>query len=214
VVAVYAVKETGLFPYISMEFVDGESLEDCIARGPLPVGQLTALAAQVAGGLAAAHARKIVHRDVKPENILLDRQSGQAKLTDFGLARADTDTRLTTDGNLVGTPLYMSPEQATGQPVGPRTDLFSLGGVLYTAATGRPPFDAKTMFQVLKLVCETVPVPPRQLRPDLPAWFEAVILKLLAKREADRYQTADEVLAVLRDPPPQPKGWRRFFGKG
>jgi HD-like signal output (HDOD) protein/tRNA A-37 threonylcarbamoyl transferase component Bud32 len=220
VVAVYAVRE-GTPTYLSMEFVDGRSLEDRIEAGPpLTADELRTLAVQVAGGLAAAHARTIVHRDVKPENILLDRVTGQAKLTDFGLARAETDVSLTADGSLVGTPLYMSPEQARGQPAGPRSDLFSLGGVLYTAATGRPPFAGQAIFQVLKLVCEADPVPPTRLRPDLPPWVDAVVLKLLAKSETDRYQSADEVVEAIRGltaapvPVARPRGWRRFFGAG
>jgi tRNA A-37 threonylcarbamoyl transferase component Bud32 len=198
VVAIHAVKENGPYTYLVMEFVEGPSLADRVDDGsPMTADELTALAAQLARGLAAAHAQRIVHRDVKPENVLLDRVSGQAKLTDFGLAQVDTDVRLTADGGLIGTPLYMSPEQAAGHPVGPRSDLFSLGAVLYTAATGRPPFDDRTMFGVLKKVCEATPAAPSLLRPDLPAWFDSLVLKLLAKAENDRYQSAEEVLHAI-----------------
>ncbi len=122
-------------------------------------------------------------------------------------------------GGLVGTPLYMSPEQASGRPVGPRSDLFSLGAVLYTAATGKPPFDDRTMFGVLKKVCEQQPDTPSRLRPDLPPWFVAALLQLLAKEEDDRYQSADELLSALCNPPVPPptpaarKGWWPF-GRG
>jgi hypothetical protein len=194
VVAVHSVKDLGPHTHLCMEFVDGESLADRIARTPpLTPDELTALALQLARGLAAAHARRIVHRDVKPENILLDRTSGQAKLTDFGLARMETDVRLTADGNLLGTPLYMSPEQATGGQVGPQSDLFSLGAVLYAAATGESPFAERTVFGVLKKVCEAHPAPPSRLRPDLPDWFDRLVLRLLAKAETDRPRSADEV---------------------
>lgn len=195
VVAIHAVKENGPYTYLVMEFVEGPSLADRVNDGsPMTVDELTALAVQLARGLAAAHAERIVHRDVKPENVLLDMVSGQAKLTDFGLAQVDTDVRLTADGGLIGTPLYMSPEQAAGHPVGPRSDLFSLGAVLYTAATGRPPFDDRTMFGVLKKVCEATPAAPSLLRPELPAWFDRLVMRLLAKAEANRHRTADEVL--------------------
>lgn len=199
VVSIYSVKEAGPFNYFSMEMIDGESLEDRIESGPpFRVEELIALAVDVANGLAAAHARKIVHRDVKPANILLDRRTGMAKVTDFGLAQVETDVRLTFDGSLIGTPLYMSPEQATCKPSGPRSDLYSLGAVLYAAACGQPPFDAPTVFGVLMKVCEEQPVPLRDRRPDLPAWFGGMVMKLLAKAEVDRYQSAEEVLRVLR----------------
>ncbi len=219
VVAIHAVKENGPFTYLVMEYVEGPSLADRVAGGsPLTVDELTTLAVQVTRGLVASHARRIVHRDVKPENILLDRASGQAKLTDFGLAQIDTDVRLTAAGGLVGTPLYMSPEQATSRPVGPRSDLFSLGAVLYAAATGQSPFEHHTMFGVLKKVCEVNPPPPSRERPDLPEWFDHLVLKLLSKAEADRFQSAAEVLAALAQPkPPQPtvrkKRWW-LFGLG
>jgi HD-like signal output (HDOD) protein len=195
VVAIYAVKDNGPYTHLCMELVEGESLADRIAQPPpLTVEELTALATQLARGLGAAHSRRIVHRDVKPENILLDRASKQAKLTDFGLAQVETDVRLTTDGNLIGTPLFMSPEQATGQPVGPRSDLFSLGSVLYAAATGESPFADRTMFNVLKKVAEAHPAPPSHVRPDLPEWFDRLVMRLLTKAESGRQQTADEVL--------------------
>ncbi|MCU0705368.1 MAG: HDOD domain-containing protein [Fimbriiglobus sp.] len=220
VVAIHAVNDAGPFTYLCMEYVQGTSLADRIEQGgPLSPQELSDLASQLATGLAAAHAQRIVHRDVKPDNVLLDSVSGQAKLTDFGLAQTDTDVKLTTEGGLIGTPLYMSPEQATGRPVGPQSDLFSLGAVLYAAATGQSPFDHNTMFGVLKKVCEVTPPPPSTLRPDLPAWVDTVVLKLLAKAEADRFQTAEEVLAALAAPPAArsaPRAKKRWwlFGLG
>lgn len=217
VVAIHTVKDNGPYTYLCMELVGGESLADRVGRGPpMTVEELTALTAQVARGLGAAHARKIVHRDVKPENILLDRASGQAKLTDFGLAQTETDVKLTTDGGLIGTPLYMSPEQAASGTVTTRSDLFGLGAVLYAAATGKSPFEDTTMFGVLKKVCEVHPPPPSQLRPDLPAWFDGVVLKLLAKAEGDRFQSTDELLNALKDPTSAPAGKKKWwlFGLG
>lgn len=204
VVAIHAVRENEAFTYLVMEFVEGPSLADRVEEGtPLTPAELTTLAKQVAKGLAAAHAQRIIHRDLKPENILLDRLSWQAKLTDFGLAQVESNLKLTAEGGLVGTPLYMSPEQATGRPLDHRSDLFGLGAVLYMAATGQSPFEDRTMFGVLKKVCEVDPPPPSRMRPDLPAWFDAVVLKLLAKREDDRFQTAEELLDAIRSAPPE-----------
>jgi hypothetical protein len=217
VVDVYAVKEVGKFSYLSMEFVEGKSLESRIADdGPLPVPMLRDIATQIAAGLAAAHAKKVIHRDVKPANILIDAATGRVKLTDFGLARAENDVRLTMDGGLIGTPLYMSPEQARGEPLDLRSDLFSLGSVLYTAATGKPPYDSTSMVQVLRMVCDAEPVLPSRLRADLPGWFDELVLRLLAKERDNRFPTADAVLEFLKgiDQPTTKKrvGWRRLFG--
>src|SRR5262245_25481364 len=140
VVAIHAVGEAKGLPYLVMEYVEGPSLQERLDGGkPLPLPEVLRIGAQVAAGLAAAHALGLVHRDVTPANILLD-QSGRAKLTDFGLARAAADIRLTQSGVVAGTPQYMAPEQGRGEPVDPRADLFSLGSVLYAMCTGGPPF--------------------------------------------------------------------------
>jgi HD-like signal output (HDOD) protein len=219
VVAIYAVKERSPLTYLCMEYVPGESLEDLV-RGehPLPVAVLRTIATQITAGLAAAHACKVIHRDVKPANILIESRTGRVKLTDFGLARSENDVRITLDGSLIGTPLYMSPEQAAGKPLDHRSDLFSLGAVLYTAATGKPPFDSNTVFEVLRMVNEAQPVPPRQVRPDLPDWFDRLVLKLMAKNKGDRYASADEVLTFLNtvgvEEGKKRGGWRRLLGIG
>jgi HD-like signal output (HDOD) protein len=221
VVNIFAVKDTGRHVFLVMECVDGETLEDLMDRDhPLPVARLRDLAGQIAAGLVAAHDRTIIHRDVKPGNVLLVRETGRAKLTDFGLARSEKDVAITEAGSVIGTPLYMSPEQANGLLLDPRSDLFSLGSVLYHAATGKPPFDSHSIMQVLRMVCEKEPVPPSQIRPDLPAWFDRIVLKLMAKNPDDRFQTAQELVEALRTadtppptpPPPKGRGWRRFFG--
>ncbi|HKB37932.1 MAG TPA: serine/threonine-protein kinase, partial [Gemmataceae bacterium] len=164
---------------------------------------------------AAAHAQGLVHRDVKPANILLESGIERVKLTDFGLARAADDASLTQSGVLAGTPQYMAPEQARGEAVDHRADLFSLGSVLYAMCSGRPPFRASTALAVLRRVCEDLPRPVREINPEVPAWLADVIATLHAKDPAERFQSAGEVaellgqgLAHLRQPdhvpPPSP----------
>ena len=152
---------------------------------------------QAAAGLAAAHAQGLVHRDIKPANILLENGVERVKLTDFGLARAVDDASLTQSGVIAGTPQYMAPEQARGEPVDPRADLFSLGSVLYAMCAGRPPFRADRRMAVLRRVCEDPHRPIREVNPDVPDWLEAIIDRLLAKDPADRFQTAAEVADLL-----------------
>ena len=147
--------------------------------------------------LAAAHAQGVVHRDIKPANILLENCIERVKLTDFGLARAIDDASLTQSGLIAGTPQYMAPEQARGDPVDARADLFALGAALYAMAAGRSPFRADSTMAVLKRVCEARHRPIRELNPDVPDWLEAVIDRLLAKEPADRFQTASDVADLL-----------------
>jgi len=204
-VTIHAVEEAADFPYLVMEYVDGPSLQERIDdEGPLPVDQILRIGEQVAGGLAAAHRQGLIHRDVKPANILLDAATGVAKIGDFGLARAVDDAALTRAGVLAGTPQYMSPEQAGSEPVDHRTDLFSLGGVLYAMSTGSPPFQAETSLAVLRCVREQMPEPLERYRKDLPRGLVQVISRLLRKAPEQRFQTAEEVgraLRALRDNP-------------
>jgi hypothetical protein len=198
VVTIHAVEESGPLPHIVMQFVAGASLQDRLDRsGPLPLAEVLRIGMQAAAGLAAAHAQGLVHRDVKPANILLENGVERVKLTDFGLARAADDASLTQSGTVAGTPQYMSPEQAEGKPIDHRADLFSLGSVLYALCTGRPPFRASTSMGVLKRVCEGTPTPIRETNPDVPDWLAALIEKLHAKDPADRYQSAAGVADVL-----------------
>jgi hypothetical protein len=181
-----------------MQFVAGQSLQDRLDRtGPLPLPEILRIGMQTASGLAAAHAQGLVHRDVKPANILLENGVERVKLTDFGLARAADDASLTQSGTVAGTPSFMSPEQAEGKPVDHRSDLFSLGSVLYAMCTGRLPFRAGTSMGVLKRVCEDTPTPIRETNPDIPDWLAAVVEKLHVKNPADRYQSASEVAELL-----------------
>jgi WD40 repeat protein/tRNA A-37 threonylcarbamoyl transferase component Bud32 len=198
VVAIHAVEDAGQVPYLVMNYVAGISLEDRIKQGgPLELKEILRIGLQAACGLAAAHAQGLVHRDVKPANILLENGVQRVKITDFGLARAVDDASLTQSGVIAGTPMYMSPEQARGDAVDHRTDLFSLGSVLYTLATGRPPFRASGTMAVLKRVCEETPRPIRDINADIPDWLVAIIGKLHAKDAAERFQSAAEVADLL-----------------
>ena len=200
VVAVYAVREAAGAAYLAMEYVTGGCLESRVEEhGPMPVVLHAATARQIAAGLAAAHAKQIVHRDIKPANILIEADTGRAKLTDFGLARVADDAGMTADGALIGTPFYMAPEVIQGNPATPLSDLFSLGAVFYVMATGRVPFPGQTVAAVFNAVSSADPVPPRRLRASVPDWLEDVILRLLRKTPADRFPSAAAVAAVLAD---------------
>jgi hypothetical protein len=196
--AIYAVEDDAPVPYLVMPFVSGLTVQDKIDHhGPLPISEVLRIGMQVASGLAAAHAQGLVHRDIKPDNILLETGTERVKITDFGLARTVDDPSLTQPGLIAGTPAYMSPEQANGDHVDYRSDLFSLGSVLYALCTGRAPFAGTTMVAVLKRVCEQVPGPVSDVNPDIPDWLEALIAKLHAKDPAGRPQTAAEVADLL-----------------
>jgi hypothetical protein len=198
VVTIHAVKADGPLPYLVMQYVAGASLQQRLDRdGPLQLHEILRIGMQTASGLAAAHAQGLVHRDIKPANILLENGVERVKLTDFGLARAAADANLTQSGVVTGTPHYMSPEQAEGKAVDQRTDLFSLGSVLYAMCTGRAPFRASGSMAVLKRVCEATPTPIRDSNPEIPDWLAAVIDKLHAKDPAGRYQSASEVAELL-----------------
>jgi hypothetical protein len=181
-----------------MEFIDGCNLEALLRKGgPLEVKEVLRIGTQVAGGLAAAHRLGLVHRDVKPANILLENGVQRVKLTDFGLARAADDASLTQTGLIAGTPLYMAPEQANGEPLGPRADLFSLGSVLYELCTGRPAFRAATTAAVIRRVCDEAPRPIREVNAEVPEALCRLIERLHAKKPADRPASATEVADLL-----------------
>jgi HD-like signal output (HDOD) protein/tRNA A-37 threonylcarbamoyl transferase component Bud32 len=198
VVAIHAVREARGIPFLAMEYVNGGCLETRVQQhGPMPIPLLVSTARQITAGLGAAHARNIVHRDVKPSNILIENESGRAKLTDFGLARVGDDAALTTDGTLIGTPFFMAPEVVEGATATALSDLFSLGGVFYLMATGRVPFAGQTVAAVFNAVTAGTPPPPRRLRPNVPGWLEDLILRLLRKEPAERFADAAQVAAVL-----------------
>lgn len=198
VMAIHAVAETQGLPYLVMPYARGPSLEKRLrSGGPLALEEILRVGRQVAAGLSAAHAQGLVHRDIKPANILLEEGVARVKITDFGLARAADDASLTRSGVIAGTPQYMSPEQARGEPVDQLTDLFSLGGVLYACCTGRSPFRAETSYGVLRRICESEASSIRDVNPAVPGWLERLVERLLAKDPADRYASAAEVAALL-----------------
>ncbi|HSD27980.1 MAG TPA: serine/threonine-protein kinase, partial [Vicinamibacteria bacterium] len=204
-------------PFIVMELLEGTTLADRLKEAPLPGGELLDLAVQLGGALSAAHAKGIVHRDLKPGNIFVT-DSGLLKVLDFGVAKLQREpTGLTTSvhglqaaligsdgggstasGLVPGTPPYMSPEQARGREVDARSDLFSLGAVLYEMATGRRAFTGGSPNEVIDAVLNDAPLPPSRLRPDLPRGLDAVVLRALEKHRDARYQSATEMLECLR----------------
>lgn len=200
VLPIYVVDEWQGIPYLVMQYTRGVSLQKRIHdRGPLELKEILRIGLQAARGLAAAHAQGLVHRDVKPSNILLDGSVDRALLTDFGLARAADDASLTATGIIAGTPQYMSPEQARAETVDNRSDLFSLGSVMYAMCTGRAPFRAESSYSVLRLITDNEPRPIREINPDVPQWLCAIISKLMAKQVNDRFASAQEVAKLLED---------------
>ncbi|MHB0970448.1 MAG: serine/threonine-protein kinase [Thermoanaerobaculia bacterium] len=181
--------------FLAFEYVEGQSLRQIIRDGALPVAEALAYAEGILKGLAYAHSRGVIHRDIKPGNILVNAE-GEAKLADFGIARPIEST-LTIAGTLVGTPSYMSPEQISGDPVSPAADLFSFGAVLYEMLLGTKPFAATDVNAILYNIVHREFIRPSALRPDLER-FDAYLEKLLAKRPADRFASAQAALDELR----------------
>lgn len=197
VVPIYAVDSYNGAPYIAMQYVAGYSLQQRIDLvGPLKPLEVVRIAAQIASGLAAAHAQGVIHRDIKPSNILLERTVDRVLVSDFGLARAVNDNATHT-GSIAGTPQFMSPEQCHGHTIDPRSDLFSLGSVMYTMCTGKPPFRSETIMGMLKSVCESEAPSIREQNPDIPYWLEAFIGRLLKKKPDERWESATEVANLL-----------------
>ncbi|GAA4453122.1 serine/threonine-protein kinase [Novipirellula rosea] len=198
VVPIQNVDEHDGLPYLVMPVVEGRSLQQRVeADGPLSVIETVRMAAQVADGLAAAHAQGLVHRDIKPANVLLENGVERVQITDFGLARAVDDASMTRSGVIAGTPQYMSPEQAHGDTIDHRSDLFSLGSVIYFMLTGRSPFRAETSMGVLNRICNDQPRSLRSINPDVPPWLDAIVTRLLAKAPGHRYDSAEEVADLL-----------------
>ncbi|MFO0917784.1 MAG: serine/threonine-protein kinase [Planctomycetaceae bacterium] len=202
VVAVHQVdrmhQESGGLPYLVMQLINGETLEERLLKNRiLPVREIVRIALQAAQGLAAAHAQGLIHRDIKPGNILLERPADRVKLTDFGLARVADDVKLTRTGFVTGTPLYMAPEQAQGEEADSRSDLFSLGAILYEMSVGQPPFTGNSALAILKQITETKPRPIRELNPAIPAWLAETIEQLLEKKPEKRFQSAALLAELL-----------------
>jgi hypothetical protein len=200
VIDIHAVDEAGPLPYLVMEYVSGVSLQQRLNRtGPLQLAEILRIGMQTATGLAAAHAQGLVHRDIKPANILLENGVERVKLTDFGLARTVDDVGLTHSGVVAGTPSYMAPEQARGETVDHRADLFSLGSVLYALCTGRSPFGGGNSFAILKRVCEETACRASQANPEIPDWLSDIVARLLDKDPSRRFQSASEVAELLKN---------------
>ena len=198
VMAIHCVDEWQGVPYLVMTYSRGVSLQKRLSdNGPLEVREILRIGMQAAKGLAAAHAQGIVHRDIKPANIFLDQNVERVQLMDFGLARAVDDASLTRSGTLAGTPQYMSPEQARAEAVDHRSDLFSLGSVMYAMCTGHAPFRAESSYSILRLITDKEPRPIRKVNPDVPEWLCMLISRLMSKSLDDRYANALEVAELL-----------------
>ncbi|MGA2752764.1 MAG: serine/threonine-protein kinase [Terracidiphilus sp.] len=205
IVPVFDVGEDAGAPFLVMEFVEGRTLADAMKNGErYTLDRVCEIGQQLADALGYAHRQGVIHRDIKPANILMTSRavygSERPRITDFGIAKLAA-SEITSTGQLLGTPSFMPPEQFTGSPIDGRADLFSLGVILYSLATGEQPFPGETMTAVSYKVVYTDPIPPAKLNPAIPAGLEAVILKCLAKSPADRYQTGEELardLAAVR----------------
>jgi serine/threonine protein kinase len=199
IVQIYEVGEQEGRPYLSLEFVDGDTLDRKLAGTPLPAQQAAQLVETLARAVQAAHERGIIHRDLKPANVLLT-ADGTPKITDFGLAKhLDRDAAQTGPDAILGTPCYMAPEQASGKSkeVGPPADIYSLGAILYELLTGRPPFKGPSVLNTLEQVRSVEPVSPSRLQPKLPRDLETICLKCLEKEPRKRYASAGKLAEDL-----------------
>ena len=200
VVTIYQVGEEGGVPFLAMEFLDGEPLNERLRREKrLPAAEVIRLGREIAEGLDAAHARGLIHRDIKPANLWLEGKKARVKILDFGLAWSDENAEhLTGEGRTVGTAAFMAPEQARGTVDG-RSDLFSLGVVLYATATGKLPFNGPHTVALLLAVATEDPPPPSEVRPAIPADLSDLIMRLLAKKPAERFQSAADVVRAFEE---------------
>lgn len=200
IVPIHAVEEHAGLVFFVMGYVDGETLGARVAaEGPLGPAEGAQVLQQVAWALGHAHARGIVHRDVKPDNILLERGTGRALVTDFGIAHVADADHTTGEGRILGTPRWMSPEQAAGASVDARSDIYSLGCVAYFALTGRPPFDDASVPALITKHASVHPPPVAERRPSVPPRLAAVVERCLAKRPDERFESAEALAAALRD---------------
>jgi hypothetical protein len=209
VVTIYAVEIISDIPFLVMELVDGVTLDKYLQQtGKLSPGEIVSLAAQIAEGLASAHRQGLIHRDVKPANILLERDtkdlsgvqplsSWHVRIADFGLARIAADRKLTNSGLIAGTPQYMSPEQANGKEIDARSDLFSLGSVMYAMCAGEDAFRGDSALGVLRQVADHPARALRDISPQTPDWLVETVEKLMAKSPEDRFQSAGELARLL-----------------
>ncbi|MGB7491608.1 MAG: serine/threonine-protein kinase, partial [Thermoanaerobaculia bacterium] len=209
IVTLFSVEKADGVPFLTMELVEGEPLDEAIPDAGLPMEQFAALASQLLEGVAAAHKQGIIHRDLKPSNIMLT-EDGRLKVLDFGLAKLrdlDDDSisdselataLLTEEGRILGTPAYMAPEQAEGKPVDGRADIFAIGAVLYEMLTGSRPFVGESRASVQAAILTADPSPPRKLRHEIPKDLDAIVLRCLAKDPPARFDTAEDLLSALQ----------------
>ena len=204
IVALYDICSDKNIDFLVMEYVAGKTLKELIRPEGLPISEAGGYAIQLAGALAVAHAAGLIHRDVKPANIMVT-NDGQLKVLDFGLAKqltpagADSlDAGQSVPGMLVGTVSYMSPEQTSGEPLDARSDIFAFGSVLYEAVTGQLPFRASSLVSTMHEIALHDPPPPSRVQPRVPVWLEQIILRCLRKQVAERYQSMAELLEALR----------------
>lgn len=199
VVPIYDVVNDANLCYFVMQYIAGQSLQERVDRhGPLATDDVLRIAAQTAAGLHAAHEQGLIHRDVKPGNVLLEDTVNRVMISDFGLARASDDASITRSGTITGTPHYMSPEQARGQAIDARSDLFSLGSVIYFMSTGRSPFRAPQMMAVLNRICHEPYRPIEEVNPQVPYELTKLVDRLLCKRPEGRFSSAHEVHGKLQ----------------
>lgn len=196
IITIHDLGRQGDWLYIAMELLEGTELRDRMAAGPLPLDEAVDIAHQVAAALGAAHARGVVHRDIKPGNIMLVGER-HAKIMDFGIARMKSSDVRTQSGTMMGSPKFMSPEQVGGHPVDHRSDIFSLGSLLYEMVTGQPAFNAGNLGALLNAIMRAAPPVPSELRPDLPPALDAVIARAMQKNPEARYQDAAEMARDL-----------------
>ncbi len=198
IVTIYDVGKSGDIAYIAMELLQGRELRDIMNDGTLiPVDQVLDITAQVALGLAYAHEHEIVHRDVKPSNIMVIRD-GHVKITDFGIARMASAAVRTQSGMVLGSPKYMSPEQVMGRSIDERSDIFSLGVMLYEMLTGQAPFNGDNVNTIMYQTLNAIPLPPNEINPAVPEMLNFILVKALAKSLDDRYQNAKDFADDLR----------------
>ena len=212
IIRIRSVSKTGGHVYFTMDLC-ADSLSARIAReGPLPEADIMGIARDIVAALDFAHRQGVIHRDLKPDNVLI-RSDGAAVLTDFGIARAVSGYTASTGVNMtIGTPHYLSPEQAQGRPLDPRVDFYALGVTLYKAATADVPFTSSDWFELARMHVEDPPPSPRRKRPELSRKFERIVLKCLAKHPDDRYANAGALLADLTASREKPRWWELWSG--
>ena len=199
VLRVFDLGEADGVPYLTMQYIEGDDLATLLQKQkakPLPVPRIVSIFRQICEGLGAAHEQGVVHRDLKPQNVMIDRQD-RVYLTDFGLARTLEQSRMTQTGAVIGTPHYMSPEQVKGQPAGPRSDIYSLGIILYEMVTGAVPFTGTSVYEVMMQRIQKPPRPAREANPELPPYLEKILERCLAIDPEARYPSVPEILADL-----------------